>query len=121
MGELEVTPEGRSKAKVNKMLAEFGSDCWRFMSFQSGYGIPALDYILCFRGHFVSIETKRAGEDLTPLQKSTRRSMWGAGGIVLRVRDDDELEEARRILVELEWSHEVEGKLYIPGYIKAED
>ncbi len=116
-----MTPEGRIKAKVNKMLAEFGSDCWRFMPVQTGYGTPALDYILCFRGHFVSVETKRDGQDLTPLQKSTRRSMWGAGGIVLRVRDDAELLQARNILHQLEWDHEIAGKLCIPGYVKAED
>jgi hypothetical protein len=118
-----MTPEGRVKAKVNKMLAEFGSDVWRFMPVQSGYGTPALDYLLCFRGHFVSIETKKAGEDLTPLQKSTRRDMWAAGGIVLRVRDDEELEICRKFLTDLEWLHGISliGKDGIPGYIWHED
>jgi hypothetical protein len=111
-----MTPEGRVKAKVNKMLAEFGSDCWRFMPVQSGYGTPALDYLLCFRGHFVAIETKKAGEDLTPLQKSTRRDMWGAGGIVLRVCNDVELEEARNVLSKLGWCHGREEQ--IPGYVE---
>jgi hypothetical protein len=114
-----MTPEGRVKRNINKMLAGYDRAVWRYMPVPHGYGIPAHDYILCFKGNFISLEAKRAGKDLTPLQKSTRVDMWHAGGIVLRCRNDAEIEAARAILDKLEWVH---GRREdIPGYIPEED
>lgn len=110
-----MTPEGKTKRLVKAMLDKFGSECWRFAPVQTGFGSVAHDFILCFRGNFVSIETKREGKDLTPLQKGTRRSMWDAGGIVLRISNHEELHKALDILTDLEWIHGRPEE--IPGYI----
>lgn len=83
-----MTPEGRVKAKINKALKALGVDCWRFMPVQSGYGTPALDYLLCIRGRFVAIEAKKPGGKLTPLQEGTKAAMEAAGGIVLVIDDE---------------------------------
>jgi len=40
---------------------------------------------------FVSIETKRDGEDLTNMQKLVKRRIEAAGGTVFRVSNDEEL------------------------------
>lgn len=96
-----MTPEGKIKAKVNAVLKVFGSKVWRFMPVQTGYGAPALDYLLCVNGHFVAIETKVPGKKLTPLQESTRYNMWEADATVFVVSDDRSLWIATRCLIEL--------------------
>lgn len=57
------TPEAKVKKMVNKALSMLGADCWRFMPVQTGFGTPALDYLLAIRGRFVAIETKKPGEN----------------------------------------------------------
>lgn len=62
---------------------------WRFMPVQSGYGVPALDFILCVGGLFVTIETKKDGNaKLTPTQESTSIAIEAAGGLVYVVHDE---------------------------------
>jgi hypothetical protein len=99
-----VTPEGRVKKMVNKALSMLGADCWRFMPVQTGYGIPALDYLLSVRGRFVAIETKAPGKKLTPLQESTKAAIEAAGGIVLVVWDEGSLAIAMKIILALEFA-----------------
>ena len=93
-----MTPEGRVKAKVSKWLKSLGDDCWPFMPVQSGFGRPALDYVNCIRGVFVSIETKKPGGELTPTQQGTKAAILAAGGIVLVIWDDESLNTARKII-----------------------
>ena len=87
------TPEGRVKAKVTKALKALEPlpHIWRFMPVQNGMGAPALDYINCVYGHFVAIETKVPGKQLTPRQKITARAIYKAGGTVFVVRDDEDI------------------------------
>jgi hypothetical protein len=99
-----MTPEGRVKAKVTKALKSLGTDVWRFMPVQSGYGTPALDYLLCIRGRFVAIETKAPGNKLTPQQEGTKAAMEAAGGIVLVVWDETSLDIAMKIILALEFA-----------------
>lgn len=90
-----MTPEGRVKAKLRRRLAMLGSDCWTFMPVQRGMGIPALDFVLCIRGHFVAIETKAdPSKKLTPMQETTKARMEAAGALVLIVHDDLTLDAA---------------------------
>ncbi len=96
-----MTPEGKVKKKVNEMLKAFGADCYRFMPVQTGYGSPALDYLLCFKGRFITIETKAPGKKLTPLQESTKAAMEVAGALVLIVDSDESLNDARKILCKI--------------------
>lgn len=94
-----MTPEGRVKAKVNKALKELGTGCFKFMPVQNGFGIPGLDYFLCWHGKFVAIETKVKGKKLTPRQEETKRQIEEAGGLVLVVDDDDSLAIALQIIL----------------------
>lgn len=90
-----MTPEGRVKAKVKRRLKALGTDCWTFMPVQKGMGIPALDFVLCIRGHFISIETKAdATKNLTPTQLTTKAAIEAAGGLVFVVFDDNTLDYA---------------------------
>lgn len=98
-----MTPEGRIKTKLRRRLdVELGVDCWAFMPVQTGYGRAALDYILCVKGHYVSIETKRDNKaKLTPRQEIIREGIEAAGGLVLLVCDDESLDRAIRQLKRL--------------------
>jgi hypothetical protein len=89
------TPEGRIKAMLKKKIKLHFPKAWTFMPVQSGYGAPALDFILCIDGMFVTIETKASGkEKLTPTQESTAAAIAVAGGLVLRVHDEESCEKA---------------------------
>ena len=85
-----MTPEGRVKSLVNKSIqsltGRFPGKIWRFMPVQRGMGKPALDYILCANGRFVTIETKRDEKhDLTPQQKLIAAEIKKARGYVFVV------------------------------------
>jgi hypothetical protein len=82
-----MTPEGKVKAKVNsalKPLIDKGL-VWKFMPVQTGYGTPALDYLLCVNGRFIVIETKEAGKAMTARQRTTAEAMCAAGALVFVV------------------------------------
>lgn len=83
------TPEGKWKDKVKAVLDRHG--CYQFWPVPTGYGKRTLDCLVCHRGRFLAVETKRAGKDLTAFQKITRGEINAARGPVLRVRDDAEL------------------------------
>lgn len=98
-----MTPEGRVKAKVKKVLGSYPEDCFAFMPVQTGYGRQGLDWFLCFCGRFVAIETKAdASKKLTPNQIQTKAAIERAGGIVMVVYDDDTLELLR---AKLNWMY----------------
>lgn len=99
-----MTPEGRVKKQVKAALDKLGADCWRFMPVQTGFGSPALDYLLSIRGRFVAIETKAPGKKLTPLQEGTKAAIEAAGGIVLVVWDEGSLAIAMKIILALEFA-----------------
>jgi hypothetical protein len=84
-----MTPEGRIKSKVTAAIKLFGRRIWKFMPVQTGYGLPALDYLLCVNGKFVAIETKAKGHKLTPRQDDTKVAIEAAGGLVFVVDDDE--------------------------------
>ncbi len=77
---MAATPEGKVKAKVKKMLKQYG--CYQFWPVQTGYGAPTLDCIACCNGHFIGIETKAPGKQPTPRQRLTMEDMREAGATV---------------------------------------
>jgi hypothetical protein len=95
------TPEGKIKAKVNKLLAWYSPYVYRFMPVQMGMGAPALDYFLCVACDFVAVETKIPGKKLTPRQEQTALAIKTAGGKVFVVYDDNSLAELKRYLDEV--------------------
>lgn len=79
-----MTPEGKVKEKVKKLLKEAGA--YYHMPVQNGMGKPSLDFVCCHEGRFLAIETKTEKGDLTLRQKATIDEMQGAGAIVLVIR-----------------------------------
>lgn len=95
-----MTPEGKVKAAVKRMLASLPSH-YKFMPVQRGMGAPALDFYCCIRGRFVAIETKAPGKKLTPRQEMTRQEIHGAGGLVFAVDDAIGIAAVRAVLIAL--------------------
>lgn len=75
-----MTPEGKVKAKVKRLLQKYG--CYQFWPVQTGYGSPTLDCIGCSNGFFFGIETKAPGKRPTPRQRLTIDDMRAAEGAV---------------------------------------
>jgi len=88
-----MTPEGRVKAKVNRVLDPYikAGDLYKFMPVQNGFGKKGLDYYCCFRGKFFAIETKAPGKEPTALQWACIRELKRAGADVFIVDDDESL------------------------------
>jgi hypothetical protein len=92
-----MTPEGRVKQRVNKLLEKY-SGIYRFMPVQLGYGEMTVDYLLCVRGAFAAIETKAPGKKPTARQEATMARIRAAGGRVFVVSHVDDLEELKSYL-----------------------
>lgn len=87
------TPESKVKQRVKKLLERLG--VWYFMPVAgpfSVHGIP--DFICCWDGEFVAIETKAPGKlaALTAHQKRRIDQINEAGGYAIAVDDAEELE-----------------------------
>lgn len=93
-----MTPEGKVKKKVNKLLDNFSPICYKEMPVPTGFGKSGLDYTLCVNGFFLSIETKAPGEWLTPRQRQTAINILAAGGNVFVVSSDEGLGALERWL-----------------------
>ena len=95
------TPEGRVKAKVDKLLSQMG--VW-FFSPQSGIygraGIP--DRIACVDGLLVGIEIKAdKTKKPTKLQIDCMARIEASGGRCFVVYDDESLEVLRTYIMEV--------------------
>lgn len=102
-----MTPEGRLKQQVKKLLEERGfwragsakpPDVagWYYMPVSNGMGVHGIpDFVCCWAGQFFSIETKAPGKSPTPQQDRRHEEIRAAKGWVL-VADD--LEQVRTFL-----------------------
>jgi hypothetical protein len=89
-----MTPEGRVKDAVKKVLKKHG--IWYFMPMQNGFGVVGVpDFICCFHGMFLGVETKAPGkrEQTTPNQDRVLREIVEHGGYTLVVDDAKQLED----------------------------
>jgi len=77
-----VTPEGRVKVKVKKVLEYYRSSIYVHMPVQNGMGKPSLDFVGCFWGFFFAVETKAPGKVPTERQEQTIADMRAAGAKV---------------------------------------
>jgi hypothetical protein len=85
---MATTPEGRVKQGVKKVLDSLGA--YYSMPVTGGYGTQgAPDFLVCYRGRFVGIETKAGKGKVTALQELAHIKIAAAGGLVLVVREDD--------------------------------
>lgn len=99
-----MTPEGRVKKMINSYLDDLdealdriGQKMHRQMFVPTGYGKRnTLDFTICLRGHFVSIEAKAPDEDLTPNQRITARDLWQSGATVFVISNGEGMEAFKR-------------------------
>jgi hypothetical protein len=87
-----MTPEGRVKNDVKKVLKARG--IWYFMPMQNGFGVVGIpDFICCWEGHFLAIETKAPGKrgDTTANQDRKLQEIQDHGGYSLVVDDVQQL------------------------------
>jgi hypothetical protein len=82
------TLEYTIKQKVKKVLAKYGGDLDAFWPVQNGMGTPALDCIICYRGHHIEVETKALGKSMTPRQIITAEKKEKAGAKVFCIDGD---------------------------------
>lgn len=83
------TSESRVKKGVKAILKSKG--CYFFMPVQMGYGMPSVDFLVCWRGRFIAIETKAPGRTATARQLLTLCGITAAGGITLVADDPQQL------------------------------
>ena len=87
-----MTPEGKVKARVKKILEPYKPNLYYEMNVPGGYGKSGLDFIGAFFGHAFAIETKAEGKDLSERQAGTRDDMRDAGMMVFGVVGVDDTE-----------------------------
>jgi hypothetical protein len=88
-----MTPEGRVKASIKKLLQKRGA--WYYMPIQNGMGVTGIpDFIACIDGRFVGIECKAPGKEsnVTPNQQRQLDSIQAAQGYSVVVSDVGQLE-----------------------------
>jgi hypothetical protein len=81
-----MTPEGKVKASVNKVLSKYKKQ-YTHMPVPYGYGQSTLDYLICVNGYFLAIETKAPGKKPTNRQNLIAEKIESAGGVVLVIDD----------------------------------
>lgn len=67
-GRWPVTPEGKVKDKVKKVLNAYG--CYHFWPVQTGMGARTLDCLGSHNGRAFAIETKAPGKKMTEQQRA---------------------------------------------------
>jgi hypothetical protein len=88
------TPEGQIKRELKKLLSEIGA--YYYMSVPMGYGKSTVDFLVCYKGQFFAIETKREGVGKpTARQACILREIAQAGGGVW-LENSLGLEETRK-------------------------
>jgi hypothetical protein len=93
-----MTPEGKVKAAVNRLLDRYKS-VYRFMPVPGGFGASSLDYLLCVNGRFLAIETKAPGKKPTDRQKLVIGQIRRAGGTVFVIDGENgELQQLEEYL-----------------------
>lgn len=67
-----MTPEGRVKAEIKKVLQRHGA--WYYMPIQNGMGVTGIpDFIACLNGRFLGIECKAPGKENTVTENQKRQ------------------------------------------------
>jgi hypothetical protein len=82
------TIEYQVKQQVKKVLVKYGDELDQFWPVQNGMGTPALDCIICYRGHHIEVETKAPGKVMTPRQLLTAEKKERAGAKVFCIDGD---------------------------------
>lgn len=88
------TPEAEVKAKV-KACIECFPGVYSNWPVPTGYGVPTLDMIGCYKGLFFAVETKARGKKPTPRQRFVIEEMTRAGANVFVIDGDEGVEKLR--------------------------
>lgn len=91
---MALTPEGRVKAAVRKWLSD--NQLWYYMPVQNGMGKTGIpDFICCWRGRFLAIETKAPGKraNLSANQERQIQEIHKAGGAAVVIDDVAQLQQ----------------------------
>lgn len=107
------TPEGKVKAMVSRKLKELHAKwpLYKFMPVQNGLGASTLDYLLCVRGRFVAIETKKPGGKMTPRQEAVTKEIVNAGGVVYVITNEEEMDKLiADLILMIKFSEHVEAR-----------
>jgi hypothetical protein len=86
------TPEGRVKEAVRKFLKDKG--VWYYQPVQNGMGVVGIpDFVCCWRGRFLAIETKAPGKrrETTANQDRVIMQIHQHGGVAVVVDDVSQL------------------------------
>lgn len=90
---MAMTPEGRVKAGIKRLLVERG--IWFYMPVQNGMGVTGIpDFVCCWEGLFLAIEAKAPGK-LSSLSANQERQIaliQNAGGIAVVVDSASKLD-----------------------------
>ena len=74
-----MTPEGKIKEQVKAMLK--AEEVWYFLPVSNGFGVHGIpDFVCCYKGRSLFIETKKPGGKATPLQLRQKELIEAAGG-----------------------------------------
>ena len=90
-----MTPEGKVKEKIKRLLKHHGA--WYYLPVSMGmgqHGIP--DFVCCYKGKMFGIEAKAEGKKPTALQMKQKSLIEAAGGKWFLVDGDDSLMEVER-------------------------
>ena len=89
-----MTPEGKVKDKIKKVLKAHGA--YYAMPMGTGFGNAGVpDFLVCLNGEFLGIEAKAGKGTTSALQKKNIAEIEAAGGRTLVINEDNfELLEA---------------------------
>ena len=95
-----MTPEAKVKKAVKAVLDALGA--YYTMPVTGGYGKQGVpDFLVCYCGRFIGIETKAGKGKVTTLQELNLEKIRQAGGVSLVIREND-LELLKQRLYEIE-------------------
>lgn len=82
-----MTPEGKVKQKVKKVLKQYS--VWDYWPVPSGFGRRTVDVLGLYYGHFFAIEVKRPGKEPTELQARELEDIARKGGVTFVIDGDE--------------------------------
>ena len=83
-----MTPEGKVKKRVKKILDDIGA--YHFSPMTAGYGRSGVpDIIACVKGKFIGIECKAGKNEPTLLQKHNMKLINQSGGLSIVVNESN--------------------------------
>jgi Holliday junction resolvase len=83
-----MTPEGKVKKQVKKILDDLG--CYHFSPMMDGFGRSGVpDIIACYKGLFIAIECKSGKNVPTMLQKHNMDLIRQAGGYTTIINESN--------------------------------